>query len=238
MQGVNDRIQLASAEASLRDRIRRGWMMSGVTMPDPTTVYIDAAVELGQDSVVMPNTHVTGTSRIGRDCTLGPNTVVEDSTIGDGCSVFASVVRGSVLDSGVDVGPFSHVRAGSRLAAGVHIGSYAEIKASRLGRGTKSSHFSYIGDADIGADVNIGAGTVTCNYDGKDKHRTTIGDGAFIAAGAVVVPGTVVPPNTLMLGAPARSRGEVTEAQRRMATGLASSYLRSVDRYRTGLKAL
>jgi bifunctional UDP-N-acetylglucosamine pyrophosphorylase/glucosamine-1-phosphate N-acetyltransferase len=220
LQGVNNRVQLASAEGSLRDRIRSSWMMSGVTMPDPASVYIDAAAELGQDSVVMPNTHVTGASRIGKDCTLGPDTVVEDSTIGDGCSVFASVVRGSVLESGVDVGPFSHVRAGSRLASGVHIGSHAEVKNSSLGQGTKSSHFSYIGDADIGADVNIGAGTVTCNYDGTAKHKTTIGDGAFIGSDSMLVapisvgPGATtgagavvtndVPADALVVGAPAR----------------------------------
>jgi bifunctional UDP-N-acetylglucosamine pyrophosphorylase/glucosamine-1-phosphate N-acetyltransferase len=220
LRGVNNRVQLASAEASLRDRIRIGWMMSGVTMPDPASVYIDAGAELGQDSVVMPNTHVMGASRIGRDCTLGPNTVVEDSTIGDGCKVFASVIRGSVLGTGVDVGPFSHVRAGSRLASGVRIGSHAEIKSSNLGEGTKSNHFSYIGDADIGANVNIGAGTVTCNYDGTAKHKTTIGDGAFIGsdsmlvapvcvgprattgAGAVVIKD--VPADALVVGAPAR----------------------------------
>jgi bifunctional UDP-N-acetylglucosamine pyrophosphorylase/glucosamine-1-phosphate N-acetyltransferase len=155
--------------------------------------------------------------------------VVEDSTIGDGSSVLASVVRGSVLDSGVDVGPFSHVRAGSRLAAGVHIGSYAEIKASRLGQGTKSSHFSYIGDADIGADVNIGAGTVTCNYDGTNKHKTIIGDGAFIGSDSMLVapvsvgPGAAtgagavvtedVPADALVVGAPAREVGKARNAR-------------------------
>jgi bifunctional UDP-N-acetylglucosamine pyrophosphorylase/glucosamine-1-phosphate N-acetyltransferase len=218
--GVNNRVQLAEAEKALRARIRHKWMMAGVTMPDPDSVYIDAGVELGQDCVVLPNTHVLGASRIGVECRLGPNTIVDDSEIGARCHVFASVVRGARLEDGVRVGPFSHIRTGTHLEKDVHIGSYAEVKQSRLGRGTKSSHFSYIGDADIGANVNIGAGTVTCNFDGVEKHRTTIEDGAFIGsdsmlvapvtvgAGAATGAGAVVtkdvPPHTLVVGVPAR----------------------------------
>ena len=218
--GVNTRVDLAQAESALRQRIRTHWMLSGVTMPDPASVYVDVGVELGRDTVVLPNSHITAGSRIGDGCEVGPNTIIEDSQVGDGCVVVASVVRGSTLDDEVRIGPFSNVRAGSHLERGVHLGSSAEVKSSRLGRGTRSGHFSYIGDAEVGANVNIGAGTVTCNYDGVRKHKTKIGDGALIGCDTMLVaPVTVgaraetgagsvvtrdVPPDTLVKGVPAR----------------------------------
>ena len=221
--GVNTRVQLAEAAAVLRQRILEGWMIYGVTMPDPSSVYVDATVQLGQDSVVLPNTHITGRSRIGHGCEIGPNSIVSDALLGDGCKVLASVIDGSTLEDGVEVGPFSHVRPESHLEKGVHIGNYAEVKASRLGPGTSSGHFSYIGDADVGANVNIGAGTVTCNYDGRQKNRTIIGDGAFIGSDSMLVApvsigarsvtgaGAVVtkdvPADTLVKGVPARVEG-------------------------------
>ena len=220
--GVNTRVQLAEAEATLRKRVLERWMLSGVTMPDPASVYIDLGVELGQDTVVHPNTHVRGRSRIGRECEIGPNAIVEGSEIGDRCRVVASVVEDSVLEDEVAIGPFSHIRPGSRLGTGVHIGNFGEVNRSRLGRGTRSPHFSYIGDADIGADVNIGAGTVTCNYDGAKKNHTRIEDGALIGSDTMLVaPVTIgarsrtgagavvtrdVPPETLVVGVPARPR--------------------------------
>ena len=185
--GVNNRQDLARAEATLRSRILERWMLSGVTVTDPNSVYIDLDATLGQDTVVRPNTHVVGASKIGSGCEIGPNTVLENSEIGDQCRVVSSVVRGSTLEDGVEVGPFSHVRAGSYLEKDVHVGSFVEVKQSRLGAGTRSHHFSYIGDADIGAKVNIGAGTVTCNFDGTQKHRTRIEDGAFIGSGSMLV---------------------------------------------------
>ena len=218
--GVNDRVQLASADAVQRDRIRERWMLDGVTMPDPSSVFIDATVQLGRDTVLHPNTHVTGESKIGRECEVGPNSIVSDSVLGDGCRIVASVVEGSVLEEKVDVGPFSHLRPGTYLEKGVHIGNFTEVKNSRLGAGTKSGHFSFIGDADVGAGVNFGAGTVTVNYDGETKHRTKIEEGAFIgcdtmlvapitvgaraftAAGAVVT--RDVPPDSVVKGVPAR----------------------------------
>lgn len=218
--GVNNRIQLAEAEGVLRQRIRERWMLSGVTMPDPSSVYIDDTAELGEDTLVLPNTYIRGSTRIGRDCEIGPGSIIADSAIGDGCKVVASVIEGSTLEDGVDIGPFSHLRPGCYLEKGVHVGNYVEIKNSRLKSGTKSGHFSYIGDAELGANVNIGAGTITCNYDGEKKNRTVIGDDAFIGSDTMLVaPVTVgeraatgagavvtrdVPPDTLAVGVPAR----------------------------------
>ena len=223
-QGVNTRVQLAQAEAALRHRILERWMLAGVTIRDPATVYIDFDAELGEDTVVLSNTHITGASRIGSESEIGPDTTIDVSTIGDRCRVTSSTVRDSTMEDGADVGPFSHIRPGSYLEAGVHVGSNVEVKNSRLGRGTKAAHFSFIGDAEVGANVNIGAGTVTCNYDGVRKHRTVIEDDAFIGSDTMLVaPVTVgarastgagavvtsdVPPDSLAVGVPARVRAK------------------------------
>ena len=225
--GVNTRLQLADAEAVLRERVLQRWMLEGVTIADPASVYIDVDVRLGQDSVVLPNTHVNGRSVIGRDCEIGPNTIIRDCVVGDGCRVVASVLEGSTLEDGVEAGPFSHVRPGSHLESGVRLGNYTEVKNSRLGRDTRSGHFSFVGDADVGANVNIGAGTITCNYDGHDKHRTVIGDGAFIGSDTMLVaPVTIgqrattgagavvtrdVPADSLAKGVPAKTRPKKPE---------------------------
>ncbi len=220
--GVNDRLQLAEAETILRRRIREHWMLGGVTMPDSASVYIDKAVTLEPDTVVLPNTHITGNSVIGGGCRIGPNTIIDNAHIGADCEVISSVVRDSTLESGVDVGPFSHIRGGSHIEADVHVGTSAEIKNSRLGRGTKMGHFSYMGDATLGANVNVGAGAITCNFDGESKHDTIIGKDAFIGsdtmlvapvkigdrastgAGAVVT--RDVPADATAIGVPARVR--------------------------------
>ena len=222
VRGINDRVQLAEAEAAMRDRILRRHMLAGVTIVDPTSTYIDAGVAIGVDTVIEPQTHFRGAASIGTACVIGPGTVISDSTIGDRCVVRSSTIEGSTLEDGVDVGPYSHLRPGSYLCAGVHIGNYAEVKGARLGPGTKMGHFSYIGDAVVGADVNIGAGTITANYDGANKHRTTIGDGAFIGSDTMLVaPVTIgrgartsagsvvnrdVPDGMMAVGAPARVR--------------------------------
>ena len=220
--GVNNRVQLAQAESAMRDRIRERLMIDGVTMPDPSTVYVDSGVRIGADTHILPNTHVLGHTRIGPDCVIGPNTVIDDSEIGAGSRVTASHVEGAFLASGVEVGPYSRLRRGARLERDVRLGNFVEVKNSRLGQGAKSGHFSYIGDADVGAEVNVGAGTVTCNYDGDQKHATTIGDRAFIGSGTMLVApvsvgedaatgaGSVVtrdvPPGSIAVGMPARSR--------------------------------
>ena len=185
--GVNTREDLARAETAMRDRIRRRWMREGVSMPDPATVYIDCAVRIGMDTSILPNTHLRGATEIGEDCEIGPNSIVEDSRIGDRCRVLASMIEGAEVEDDVHIGPFSHIRAGTHLEAEVRIGNFGEIKNSRIGRGSKSGHFGYIGDAVLGSNVNVGAGSVTCNYDGRDKHGTVIGDDAFIGSDTMIV---------------------------------------------------
>jgi len=185
--GVNTREHLAEAEAALRSRILRQWMLAGVTLQDPASTYIGPDVTLGTDTVVLANTHLEGKTSVGADCTLGPNTLIRDSIIGDGCTVEASVLEGARLDEQVEIGPFAHLRPGAHLMRGVHMGNFGEVKDSTLGPGTKMGHFSYVGNAEIGPKVNIGAGTVTCNYDGEKKNPTTIGEGAFIGSDTMLV---------------------------------------------------
>jgi bifunctional UDP-N-acetylglucosamine pyrophosphorylase/glucosamine-1-phosphate N-acetyltransferase len=219
--GVNNRVQLAEAEAALRRRINRRWMLAGVTLVDPATTYIEPSAELGLDTTLLPNTHICGHSVIGAECVLGPNTMVRDTTVGDRCRVECSVLEGAVLAEDVSVGPFAHLRPGARLERGVHMGNFGEVKNSTLGPGVKMGHFSYVGDATLGAEVNIGAGTITCNFDGIKKNQTVIGAGAFIGsdtllvapvtlgAGARTGAGAVVTkdvaPDTLAVGMPARA---------------------------------
>ena len=218
--GVNDRVELAEAERLARRWINEKLMRSGVTIVDPATTYIDAEVEIGQDTVVGPFTVIGGRTTIGEGCRIGPGARIRDSAIGSGCEVTDSTVEESEIGDGTDVGPYSHLRPGSRIAANVHIGNYVEIKNATIGSGTLIGHVSYLGDATVGERVNIGAGTITTNFDGRQKHRTTIGDGAFIGsdtmlrapvevgpgartgAGAVVT--RDVPAGRLAVGIPAR----------------------------------
>ena len=185
--GINTRVHLSEAETALRSRINTAWMESGVTMIDPATTYIDASVQIGRDTVIWPNTCLYGETVIGEGCEIGPNTMIHDTLIGNRCKVFASVLEKAELEDGVDMGPFARLRKGAHLAEGVHMGNFGEVKDSYLGPGTKMGHFSYIGNANIGNEVNIGAGTITCNYDGKHKHQTEIGDHVFIGSDTMLV---------------------------------------------------
>ena len=218
--GVNTRLHLAEAEAALRRRINRGWLENGVMMPDPATVYVGPDVVIGQDTVIYPNTHLIGRTSVGEDCRLGPNAIIRDTIMGEGCKVLASDLQSAELGNQVEIGPFARLRKGARLRDGVHVGNFGEIKNSTLGPGVKMGHFSYVGDATLGEGVNIGAGTVTCNYDGVHKYPTVIGAGAFIGSDTMLVApvtlgegaktgaGAVVtrdiPPNSLAVGQPAR----------------------------------
>jgi bifunctional UDP-N-acetylglucosamine pyrophosphorylase/glucosamine-1-phosphate N-acetyltransferase len=220
--GINDRSQLAEAEWSLRVRRNVEHMRAGVTMRDPSTVYLDWDVTLAPDVTLEPNVILRGATSIGEGSVIGPGSHIADSTIGRDVRVWASVVESSTVEDEATIGPFSHLRPGSVVGRGAEVGNYAELKNTRLGAGSKQHHMSYLGDAEIGQDANIGAGTVTANYDGTQKHRTTIGDGAFIGvdtmivaprdigAGARTGAGAVVtkdvPPGKLAVGVPARIR--------------------------------
>ena len=184
---VNDRRQLADVEAVQRRRICDHWMMAGVTVTDPSSVYIDADVSIGQDTVIKPNTMLLSGSRIGDDCEIGPNTTVSGSLVGDRCRVTASALEGATLESDVRMGPFCHLRPGAYLERNVYLGNYVEVKESRFAQGAVMGHFGFIGDASIGARSNLGAGLITCNYDGIDKHRTNIGDDSFIGCDTMLV---------------------------------------------------
>jgi bifunctional UDP-N-acetylglucosamine pyrophosphorylase/glucosamine-1-phosphate N-acetyltransferase len=220
VQGINTRVQLAQAEATARDAIRRRLMLDGVTLVDPGSTYIDATVTIGADTIVYPNTFIQGGTAIGEDCQIGPNSQIIDSVIGTGCRIWSSVVEQAVVADGVTVGPFSHLRPGARVGKAAHIGNFAEIKNSVVGEHVHMGHFSYVGDATVGDEVNIGAGTITCNFDGKTKNPTVIEDNAFIGSATLLVApvkvgkkartgaGSVVthdiPPESLAYGVPAR----------------------------------
>ncbi len=178
--GINSRRQLAQVESVVRRRTMERLMDEGVTVVDPASTFIDDTVVFGRDVTVLPFTFVSGKSEIGPECRLGPGADIRDSRLGRGCVVQHSVVEESVVGNDVTIGPFAHLRADNRIADGVRIGNYAELKNSKVGPRSKISHHSYIGDADIGGGVNIGAGVVVVNFDGVRKHRTEIADGAFI----------------------------------------------------------
>jgi bifunctional UDP-N-acetylglucosamine pyrophosphorylase/glucosamine-1-phosphate N-acetyltransferase len=220
MIGINNRVHLAQAEAVVRRRINERLMVQGVTLQDPASTYIEATVTIGQDTVILANTHLRGQTQIGQDCVIGPNSIVCDSVIGHRCRVTCSVVEEATMEDDCDIGPFGHLRPRSRMCVGSHMGNFGEMKSATLGPGAKMGHFSYLGDTTVGAEANIGAGTVTCNYDGQTKHATIIGERAFIGSGTMLVaPVTVgpdatigagsvvthdVPPDTLVYGTPAR----------------------------------
>ncbi|WKZ40638.1 MAG: bifunctional UDP-N-acetylglucosamine diphosphorylase/glucosamine-1-phosphate N-acetyltransferase GlmU [Anaerolineales bacterium] len=219
--GVNTRIHLAEVEAAMRRRINEKHMLNGVTVIDPASTYIEADVTIGKDTTLMPNTYLYGKTEIGEGNLIGPNTIIRDTKIGNRCKILASVLEGAVLEDDVDMGPFARLRKGAHLGNHVHMGNFGEVKDSYLAEGVKMGHFSYIGNAQIGINTNIGAGTITCNYDGEKKHATEIGEDVFIGSDTMLVAplkigdgartgaGAVVTKNvaddTLVVGMPARA---------------------------------
>ena len=228
---VNDRSQLARAEEILRRRILDAHMREGVTVRDPVSTHIEASVEIGRDTVILPGTFLRGSTKIGSDCVIGPSTDLLDTAVGDGALVEHSVGRGAEVGVGASVGPYAFLRPGTVLGHEAKVGAYCEVKNTRVGRGSKVPHLSYVGDAEIGEEANLGAGTITANYDGVNKSRTrignrvftgvntnliapvTIGDGAYLGAGSVV--NKDIPPGKLAVGMPARVIRDAPEGARK-----------------------
>lgn len=187
VMGINDRVALAAAEELMRRRIAESHMLAGVTIVDPSTTRIDADVEIGQDARIEPWTILEGATVIAQDAVIGPSSHVRDSRIGPRTRVWSSVIEEATVAEDSEIGPFAHLRPGADIGARCRIGNFAEVKKSRLGAGTQQHHFSYLGDAEIGENVNVGAGSVTANFDGRAKHRTTIGDGASIGVDTMMI---------------------------------------------------
>lgn len=218
--GVNTRADLATAAAVLRERINRRWMVAGVSILDPSSTWIEPGVTIGVDTIILPQTMLQGQTCIGEGCTIGPQTRIASSTVGNGSTIQNSVLLEARTEENVNVGPFAYLRPGADLGPNAKVGDFVEIKNARIEAGAKVPHLSYVGDAFVGAKVNVGCGTITCNYDGKHKHKTVIEEGAFIGSNtSLVAPVTVgagartgagavvnrdVEPGTTVVGVPAR----------------------------------
>ncbi len=186
--GVNNREELARVEECLRKRTNEKLMLSGVTIVNPEVTYISPCVSIGADTVIYPNTFIYGITKVGRDCRIGPSVWIEDSEIGDKVTIaFSSYIMKALIEDKAKIGPFAHLRPESQVLSGAKVGNFVEIKKSKIGRGSKVPHLSYVGDASIGEGVNIGAGTITCNYDGFHKYETIIEDNVFIGSDTMLV---------------------------------------------------
>ena len=237
--GINNRVELAAADRTFRERKVRELMLAGVTVEKPETVSVDQPVSIGVDTVIEPFAQVLGKTKVGEACRIGACSIVRDSELSDGVQVGPfTIVNSSRVGAGAQIGPYSRLRMDNDVAPGAHIGNFVELKKTRMGAGAKANHLAYLGDTIIGENVNIGAGAITCNYDGRHKHQTKIGsgvfvgsnatlvapleigDGAYLAAGSVIT--DPVPPDSLALGRArqvikedwARKRKEKTPAKR------------------------
>lgn len=198
--GINNRVQLAEAEDILYDRIKKYWMMEGVTIINPASVFIDSRAVLGRDVIISPFTMIKGNTRIDDDARIGPGVTLVDTHCQRGCQIEHSVVREAIIGENCVVGPYAYIRPGTVLGSGVKVGDFVEIKNSQISDGSKVPHLSYIGDSKVGKNVNIGAGTITCNYDGQLKHQTTIGDNVFVGSNTNFVAPVTIGDNA-MIGA-------------------------------------
>ena len=187
VNGINNRQQLAQCETMLQERLRQHWMAEGVTFVDPASCTLSEGCQFGRDVVIEPQTHLRGRCLIGDESRLGPGSLIEDAELGRGVSVVMSVVREATVGDGVSAGPYAHLRPAAVICNNCRIGNFVEVKKSTVGEASKVNHLSYIGDAELGASVNVGAGTITANYDGVKKHRTVIGDGSKTGANSVLV---------------------------------------------------
>jgi bifunctional UDP-N-acetylglucosamine pyrophosphorylase/glucosamine-1-phosphate N-acetyltransferase len=223
--GINTRVELAEVDGILRDRKRRELMLAGVTIESPETVRIDGGVHVGMDTVIGPFVQVQGKTTIGENCRIGAHSILFDSQIADGVEIGPyTIVGASVVERNAVIGPYARLRFDNHVEEGAHVGNFVELKKTRMGAGAKANHLAYLGDAFIGAKSNIGAGTITCNYDGVHKHKTAVGAGAFVGSnstlvapleigeGAYIAAGSVVtqavPPDALAVG---RARQELKE---------------------------
>lgn len=222
--GVNSRTQLAEAEVILRDRIRVAWMEAGVTLMDPATTYIDTEVVIEPDTVIYPQTWLEGKTVIGRDCIIGPQVHLADTMVGENVHLHFTHVKECRIGSNVNVGPFVNLRPGTQLEDNVRIGNFVEVKNSQIGTGSKLPHLSYIGDTTIGSRVNIGSGTITVNYDGKNKFRTTIEDDAFVGCNS-----NLVAPVTIGQGAYVAAGSTITKDVPSAALGVARAKQSNIE---------
>lgn len=185
--GINNRVQLAQATKAMQRRINHDLMMSGVTMMDPDQVWVGPDVTVGNDTTLLPQTFLLGNTTVGSDCVVGPNSRLVNATVGNGCTVDETIIVDSAIDDDVNCGPRAYIRGHAHFLKGSKAGTHVEIKNSTIGEGSKVPHLSYIGDTQMGAGVNIGGGSITCNYDGKHKNHTTIGDHVFIGSDTMMV---------------------------------------------------
>lgn len=224
--GVNDRVALAKARKVMQERINHRLMVNGVTLVDPQTTYVDVKVEVGPDTVIEGNVTLLGTTKIGSDCLITSGSRISDSTIGDSVTVTQSVIEQATLDNGSDCGPFAHLRPNASLGKNVHVGNFVEVKNATVGKDTKVGHLTYVGDADLGREINIGCGTIFVNYDGVNKHRSTVGDGAFIGCDT-----SIIAPVTIGKGAFTAAGSVITKDVPEKALAIARARQENKEKY-------